>query len=78
MRITENLIAMNFLSRTANALSRMAEAQERLASGKKLLRPADDPAALAKARDELGREGVPFRVEPIFFGGEARGATCSS
>jgi len=30
MRITENLMAMNFLSRTASALSRMAEAQEQL------------------------------------------------
>jgi flagellin-like hook-associated protein FlgL len=49
MRVTENLIAMNFLSRSASALSRMAAAQERLASGKNLLRPSDDPRALAKS-----------------------------
>lgn len=49
MRFTENLIAMNFMNRTATALSRMAEAQQRLASGKKLLQPSDDPRALGKS-----------------------------
>lgn len=49
MRVTENLIALNFLSRSASALSRMAAAQERLASGKNLLRPSDDPRALSKS-----------------------------
>ncbi|MBZ0267393.1 flagellar hook-associated protein FlgL [bacterium] len=49
MRVTENLITRNFLSHSSSALSRMAAAQERLASGKNLLRPSDDPRALAKS-----------------------------
>jgi len=49
MRVTENLIAMNFVRHSAAALSRMATAQEQLASGRSLLRPSDDPAALSKS-----------------------------
>ncbi|GJM44467.1 MAG: hypothetical protein DHS20C21_13090 [Gemmatimonadota bacterium] len=49
MRITENMIAMNFLRRSGSALSTMANAQEQLASGRRLLRPSDDPSGLAKS-----------------------------
>ncbi len=49
MRITENLIALNFLRRTGDTLSRMAAAQEQMASGRKLLKPSDDPLAMSKS-----------------------------
>ena len=58
MRVTENLIMQNFLQRTASTLSTMARAQEQISSGKKLLRPSDDPRALAKSlsvRSDLRR-----------------------
>ena len=49
MRITENQIVRSFLTRTAQTLARMANAQERIASGKKILRPSDDPRGLSKS-----------------------------
>lgn len=58
MRVTENLLLHNFLARTAGTLSRVSEWQSRIASGTKLLRPSDDPRALAKSlatRSDLRR-----------------------
>jgi flagellar hook-associated protein 3 FlgL len=49
VRITENLIAGNFLSHAQRALERMAAAQERISSGRKFLRPSDDPGGVARA-----------------------------
>ncbi len=48
MRVTENLIVRNFLARSARTLSDMAWWQERIASGRKVLRPSDDPQDLQK------------------------------
>lgn len=70
MRITENIIAQNFLNRTRTALSRMARAQEQIASGRRLLRPSDDPRALAKS---LALRGDLRRVEA--FNDNASSAT---
>lgn len=49
MRVTENLMVTNFLSRSGGALSKLAHVQEQIASGRKNLRPSDDPRALAKS-----------------------------
>lgn len=49
MRVTENLMLQSFLTRTGGALSRMAEWRARISSGRTLLRPSDDPRALAKS-----------------------------
>ena len=49
MRVTENLMTHSFLFRTQQTLEQIRRAQEQLASGKKLLRPSDDPRALAKS-----------------------------
>ena len=48
MRVTEHLMVTNFLARSSGALSRLARVQEQIASGRKNLRPSDDPRALAK------------------------------
>ena len=58
MRITDNLLARAVLNGSSRALSRIADAQARIASGKNLLRPSDDPLALAKVlglKSELSR-----------------------
>ena len=49
MRITESQLSGNFLTHVQSALARMAQAQERLSSGKRFLRPSDDPTAVARA-----------------------------
>jgi len=49
VRITENQLAGNFLANAQHALARMAAAQERIATGRKFLRPSDDPSAVARA-----------------------------
>jgi flagellar hook-associated protein 3 FlgL len=61
MRISENRLAGNFLQRAQEALARMAAAQERIATGRKFIRPSDDPTALARAmalRADLRRTGA--------------------
>jgi flagellar hook-associated protein 3 FlgL len=58
MRITDNLLARAVLNGSSRALARIANAQARIASGKNLLRPSDDPLALAKVlglKSELSR-----------------------
>ena len=49
MRITQNLMLQNFLSRSGGSLERVVEWQNRISSGRQLLRPSDDPRALGKA-----------------------------
>lgn len=49
MRITENMISGNFLAHAQRALSQMAAAQERISTGRKFLRPSDDPDGVARA-----------------------------
>jgi flagellar hook-associated protein 3 FlgL len=58
MRVTDNLLARAVLAGSSRALARMADAQARIASGRNLLRPSDDPLALAKVlglKSELAR-----------------------
>lgn len=49
MRISENQLSGNFLAHAQKALQQMAQAQERIASGRRILRPSDDPAGLVRA-----------------------------
>lgn len=49
MRVTENMVAGNFLANAQRAFSQMAAAQERLSSGRRINRPSDDPSGVARA-----------------------------
>jgi flagellin-like hook-associated protein FlgL len=51
MRVTENMMARSFLAHSNAALARTARLQEMIASGRKFLKPSDDPSGIAKALD---------------------------
>ncbi|NNE44951.1 MAG: flagellar hook-associated protein FlgL [Gemmatimonadetes bacterium] len=49
MRITQNLLLQNFLSRSGGSLERVVEWQNKISSGRNLHSASDDPRAMSKA-----------------------------
>jgi flagellar hook-associated protein 3 FlgL len=50
MRVTTSMIAGNLIARLAQTTERIYQLQGQIASGKRVLRPSDDPTAAARAR----------------------------
>lgn len=50
MRITTGMIASNLIARMGQTAERLYRLQGQIASGKRVLRPSDDPTAAARAR----------------------------
>ncbi len=60
MRVTDSIMARDLMARIQDVRSRLQRNHEKLATGKRLTRPADDPAGAARLlriREELGRIG---------------------
>ncbi|SNX53128.1 flagellar hook-associated protein FlgL [Thermoanaerobacterium sp. RBIITD] len=49
MRVTNNMLIMNFMNDYNNNLERMQKDQDMLASGKRINKPSDDPVAVANS-----------------------------
>jgi len=60
MRVTTSMIAGNLIAELAQTTSRMYQLQGQIATGKRVMRPSDDPSAAARAnslRSDLNQVG---------------------
>lgn len=61
MRVTNNMLVMNFMNDYNNNLERMQKDQNMLSSGKRISKPSDDPVAIAdslRIRTDISRNNV--------------------
>lgn len=61
MRVTNNMLVMNFMSDYNSNLERLQKDQNMLSTGKKVSKPSDDPVAVAsilRIKTEIARNNA--------------------